>query len=175
MPELFFSNTPPSHVCYASQASPIGPLLIGWTRDEQKQNQICRLTFLEKRAPQTALKRWQKEWPHTLFTPNAKAPKLTDQTPILLVGSDFQHRVWAALLDIPTGKTETYGHLAARIGKPGAARAVGTALGANPVPLLIPCHRIVASTGLGGFTGGLALKQALLTFESPTVPPKAAE
>ena len=86
-------------------------------------------------------------------------------TPILLVGTDFQHRVWSALLDIPTGQTVTYGELAARIGKPKAARAVGTALGANPVPFFVPCHRVVAANGLGGFTGGLDIKKRLLSIE----------
>lgn len=68
-------------------------------------------------------------------------------------GTDFQETVWRRLADIPPGQTRTYGELAASIGKPGAARAVGQALRANPLPLVWPCHRVVASDGLGGFGG----------------------
>ncbi len=80
-------------------------------------------------------------------------------------GSDFQREVWSALLRIPWGETRTYGELARRLGREGAARAIGTANGANPLPLLIPCHRVVAASGLGGYSGGLALKRWLLELE----------
>lgn len=85
--------------------------------------------------------------------------------PLAPGGSDFQRQVWAALLRIPWGETRTYGELARRLGREGAARAVGTANGANPLPLLIPCHRVVAASGLGGYSGGLALKRRLLEIE----------
>ncbi|MFN2331521.1 MAG: methylated-DNA--[protein]-cysteine S-methyltransferase [Halomonas sp.] len=85
--------------------------------------------------------------------------------PLAPGGSDFQRQVWAALLRIPWGKTRTYGELARRLGREGAARAVGAANGANPLPLLIPCHRVVAVGGLGGYSGGLALKRRLLELE----------
>ena len=82
-------------------------------------------------------------------------------------GTIFQRKVWAALQTIPSGKTETYAHLAASLKKPKAARAVGGACGANPVPLLIPCHRVVAAHGgLGGFSGGLHWKRKLLGREA---------
>jgi O-6-methylguanine DNA methyltransferase len=81
-------------------------------------------------------------------------------------GSPFQQTVWTALLDIPYGTTVTYGELAARIGKPKAARAVGQAVGANPLPVVVPCHRVLASGGaLGGFSGGLEIKRHLLRVE----------
>lgn len=80
-------------------------------------------------------------------------------------GSEFQRQVWAALLRIPYGETRTYGDLARRLGREGAARAIGAASGANPLPLLIPCHRVVAADGLGGYSGGPALKRRLLTLE----------
>lgn len=80
-------------------------------------------------------------------------------------GSDFQRQVWAALVRIPYGETRTYGDLARRLGRDGAARAIGAANGANPLPLLIPCHRVVAADGLGGYSGGTALKQRLLVLE----------
>ncbi|MFO8044874.1 MAG: methylated-DNA--[protein]-cysteine S-methyltransferase [Halomonas sp.] len=80
-------------------------------------------------------------------------------------GSEFQRQVWAALLRIPWGEIRTYGELARRLGREGAARAVGAANGANPLPLLIPCHRVVAAGGLGGYSGGLMLKRRLLELE----------
>src|SRR5665648_107330 len=81
-------------------------------------------------------------------------------------GSQFQRRVWAALQDIPYGETESYGELAARIGSPGAARAVGLANGKNPIGIVIPCHRVVGSHGsLTGYGGGLDRKKLLLDLE----------
>ena len=82
-------------------------------------------------------------------------------------GTDFQRNVWSALATIPYGQTWTYGQLAKHIGKPKASRAVGAANGANPLPIIIPCHRVVAAGGkLGGFGGGLEMKNSLLTLES---------
>lgn len=78
----------------------------------------------------------------------------------------FRRRVLEALVAIPYGTVVTYGALAERIGRPGAARAVGGACGANPLPLVIPCHRVVAADGLGGYGPGLALKRRLLALES---------
>jgi methylated-DNA-[protein]-cysteine S-methyltransferase len=81
-------------------------------------------------------------------------------------GTPFQQTVWQALQEIPYGETISYGTLACRLGKPTAARAVGAANGKNPLPIVIPCHRVVGSTGkLTGYAGGVALKQALLTLE----------
>lgn len=83
-----------------------------------------------------------------------------------LVGTPFQLRVWHALLEIPHGTTWTYGQLARHIGSPGASRAVGAANGANPISLVVPCHRVVGANGkLTGYGGGLPTKQALLEFE----------
>jgi methylated-DNA-[protein]-cysteine S-methyltransferase len=80
--------------------------------------------------------------------------------------TEFQREVYEAACRIPYGQTRSYGQLAKDIGKPGAARAVGQALGANPVPILIPCHRVVASDGgLGGFAGGIQTKKRLLEME----------
>ncbi|NLY88291.1 MAG: methylated-DNA--[protein]-cysteine S-methyltransferase [Firmicutes bacterium] len=85
--------------------------------------------------------------------------------PYRVEGTDFQQRVWRALTEIPYGETRTYKEIAAATGSPGAARAVGQACGANPLPLLIPCHRVVATGGLGGFGGGEQLKKYLLRLE----------
>lgn len=80
-------------------------------------------------------------------------------------GTPFQLRVWAELARIPFGATITYGELARRIGSPNACRAVGTANGRNQLPIVVPCHRVVATGGLGGFGGGLAAKRILLDLE----------
>lgn len=86
--------------------------------------------------------------------------------PFFATGTVFQLQVWEELLKIPYGETITYGALASRIGKPKAARAVGGALNQNPVPILIPCHRVLGVKGaLTGFAGGLEIKQALLALE----------
>ena len=79
----------------------------------------------------------------------------------------FQQTVWRAAASIPYGETRSYAWIAKKIGKPKAARAVGQALGANPVPVLIPCHRVISSAGsLGGFSGGLGMKKKLLDLEA---------
>ncbi len=80
-------------------------------------------------------------------------------------GTPFQRAVWQALTRIPAGTTWTYGDLATHLGRPGAARAVGQALGRNPLPVLLPCHRVVATRGPGGFSSGLAWKRYLLALE----------
>lgn len=79
--------------------------------------------------------------------------------------TDFQRRVWRAIAAIPYGETRTYGDIAIAAGSPAALRAAGQACGANPVALLVPCHRVVGRHGLGGFGGGLAIKRRLLAME----------
>ena len=81
-------------------------------------------------------------------------------------GTEFQQSVWKALLSIPYGQTTSYGELAKTINRPKASRAVGAANGANPIPIIIPCHRVIGSTGkLTGFGGGIPTKQWLLVHE----------
>lgn len=87
--------------------------------------------------------------------------------PTAAEGTDFQRRVWAALETIPYGQTWSYGQLAAAVGQPGAARAVGLANGKNPVSIVVPCHRVVGSDGsITGYGGGVARKQQLLDLEA---------
>jgi len=87
--------------------------------------------------------------------------------PLDPAGTDFQRRVWLALAAIPYGRTESYGSLAARVGNPKASRAVGLANGRNPLPLVLPCHRVIGSDGrLTGYGGGLPLKKRLLDHEA---------
>lgn len=91
--------------------------------------------------------------------------------PLELVGTAFQREVWQALLAIPFGATSTYREVAARIGRPQAVRAVGGAIGRNPVSIVVPCHRVVGSDGsLTGFGGGLPRKRALLGIEGALPP-----
>jgi len=86
--------------------------------------------------------------------------------PLDLRGTAFQLAVWEKLLGVPYGETISYGELALEIGKPTAARAVGAAVGANPIPIIVPCHRVIGKTGeLVGFGGGLDLKRRLLALE----------
>lgn len=86
--------------------------------------------------------------------------------PVSFGGTDFQRSVWDSLQTIPSGSTTTYGALAEKIGKPKAVRAVGTAVGKNPLCIVVPCHRVLASDGsLGGYVAGLERKQHLLALE----------
>jgi methylated-DNA-[protein]-cysteine S-methyltransferase len=81
-------------------------------------------------------------------------------------GTVFQQSVWRTLKTIPRGETRSYGWVAQRIGKPKSSRAVGAACGANPIPVVVPCHRVIASDGsIGGFGGGLPMKRRLLAIE----------
>jgi methylated-DNA-[protein]-cysteine S-methyltransferase len=91
--------------------------------------------------------------------------------PVCTAGSEFNQLVWHELEKIPYGETISYGELARRVGNPKAARAVGTANGKNAIPIVIPCHRVVAAGGkLGGFGGGLPLKRKLLDLEAANSP-----
>ncbi len=84
---------------------------------------------------------------------------------LIYSGTDFERLVWSALSEIPYGKVVTYGQLAEKIGQPTACRAVANAVGKNPFLILLPCHRVVASQGLGGFSAGLEAKAKLLALE----------
>ena len=104
------------------------------------------------------------------------AGELTDfELEIDLHGTEFQRRVWQALRTIPFGETRSYGEIAAQVGAPGAARAVGLANGHNPLAIIVPCHRVIGAGGrLTGYGGGLDRKRSLLALEtsrrSPTLP-----
>lgn len=89
------------------------------------------------------------------------------ELPLAPEGTEFQRAVWRSLQEIPYGETISYGELAKRIGNPKASRAVGAANGQNPIPIVIPCHRVVGANGkLTGFGGGLPVKEALLALEA---------
>ncbi|HMK49225.1 MAG TPA: methylated-DNA--[protein]-cysteine S-methyltransferase [Thermodesulfovibrionales bacterium] len=91
---------------------------------------------------------------------------LFEQTIALAKGTDFDYQVWMALKEIPFGETRTYKWLAEKIGRPNASRAVGQSLGRNPIPIVLPCHRIIESDGsIGGFSSGTDVKRRLLEIE----------
>jgi len=86
--------------------------------------------------------------------------------PLDIRGTAFQRRVWQAMTEIPYGETVTYGELAKSIGSPGAARAVGSACGANPIAIILPCHRVLGKNGPGGYAYGADSKKVLLKIEN---------
>jgi methylated-DNA-[protein]-cysteine S-methyltransferase len=88
--------------------------------------------------------------------------------PMELDGTAFQKEVWSELSRIPYGQTISYGELARRVGRPKGPRAVGQANGKNPIPIIVPCHRVLAGNGIGGYGGGLPMKRALLAVEGVT-------
>ena len=116
-------------------------------------------------AVPTTIRRWHRATTAALKTILAGSePKRFP--PLDLVGTEFQKSVWHALQKISIGKTKSYGQIAQAIGKPKAVRAVGGACGANPIPVLVPCHRVLAANRkIGGFSGGLDRKRELLARE----------
>jgi methylated-DNA-[protein]-cysteine S-methyltransferase len=155
-------------------ASPIAPLQL--FTDEHG---AVRVLDFDTDSPRTArlMRRWYGGLPVEAGAPPATVRAELDayfagdltalgRVRRAVVGTDFQKTVWQALLDIPAGTTTTYGALAARIGRPSAVRAVGLANGANPVGLVIPCHRVIGADGsLTGYGGGLERKRWLLAHE----------
>ncbi len=119
-----------------------------------------------RRLLQTKIRRWHRTTTAALKAVLAgRAPEAFP--PLDSAGTEFQKRVWSALRKIAPGKTKSYGEIAQAIGKPKAVRAVGGACGANPIPVLVPCHRVLAANGkIGGFSGGLDWKRKLLARES---------
>ena len=148
--------------------TPLGEALIAWT-----PRGICRLHFLDGEDPLALLR---SELPRaTPVREDAQARRLLGQAftgvvdaPLALVvrGTRFQTAVWRALLERPAGSLISYGALATKLGAPRASRAVGTAVGSNPIAMLIPCHRVITASGLlGGYRWGLDRKCALLAQE----------
>ncbi len=91
---------------------------------------------------------------------------LANLRPVFLWGTNFQMAVWSQLQKIKWGETITYRQLAEFIGRPNSARPVGQAVGANPIPIIVPCHRVVGVSGIGGYSGGLEIKRKLLALEA---------
>lgn len=161
----------------------VTPTVLGSMLMAATDKGISVLHFLEEGEEATAL--LAAEYPAATLQPARRGDQLSawakqvagflkkggvrPDLPVDLRGTAFQMKVWQALQEIPAGKTTTYGALAEKIGHPGASRAVGNANGKNPVPVIVPCHLVVASGGkLGGYTGGLDRKRHLLALETKT-------
>lgn len=134
------------------------------------------LTALQQRYPQRALVPGGavlQRWGATVLN-IVEHPRLQHVVPLdVLQGTDFQRQVWKALRGIPAGQTRTYADMAHAVGRPQAVRAVASACGANPLAILVPCHRVLRSDGgLGGYRWGIARKQQLLRQEAQELLPQ---
>jgi methylated-DNA-[protein]-cysteine S-methyltransferase len=160
-------NLGANRVCYSWYESPVGPLLLAGS-----SNGLKRVSFGSGRR----LLGIDPDWRHddSLFVEVVSqlnsyfaGERETFDLPLEPGGTEFQKKVWTALQTIPYGETVSYKELAQRIGRPQAVRAVGAANGANPIPIIIPCHRVIGNDGsLTGFGGGLPLKRKLLELEN---------
>ena len=177
-PSDFVAGAPQHLLLWSSCDSAVGPLTcVAGPRG------ICFLTHPGAGAEGDE-QRIREEFPHAILERDDKAMrdvmkalrmiaegKQAPDLPIDVTGTAFQARVWAALRDIPYGETRTYSDIAEEIGEPAAIRAVGSACGANRVPLTIPCHRVIRTDGsLGGFGWGLEVKEELLAREGSLQP-----
>jgi methylated-DNA-[protein]-cysteine S-methyltransferase len=146
--------------------SPVGPLLLAGT-----PHALTGVNFQAGPCPQRPAKEWCHEAAafvrvQTQLMEYFCGARRTFELPLAPEGTPFQLRVWRALCMIPYGETLSYGELARRLGRPNGARAVGLANGANPLPIVVPCHRVIGSDGtLTGFGGGLHIKRSLLALE----------
>jgi AraC family transcriptional regulator of adaptative response/methylated-DNA-[protein]-cysteine methyltransferase len=166
-------------VRYGFHPTPFGECVIAVT-----PRGVCHLAFVQPVSRAEALERIRRDWPRATLVPDQAAtrgaaawafpPPGSAAVPSLALhvkGTNFQLKVWRALLEIPAGSVTTYGDLAAAIGDPKASRAVGTAVGSNPVSYLIPCHRVIRSTGeLGGYAWGPDRKRSMLALEASRLP-----
>ncbi|MDE6827694.1 MAG: methylated-DNA--[protein]-cysteine S-methyltransferase [Alistipes sp.] len=150
------------HVCWFR--SPVGPLSV-----TVRDNAVTALRFGSFGVPFDSA----ETWPPVLRQAVAELREYFDgrrrefTLPLAPQGTPFQQEVWAALREIPYGRTCTYGQIAARIGRPRASRAVGMANNRNPIGIVVPCHRVVGASGaLVGYAAGLPVKEALLRLEA---------
>jgi methylated-DNA-[protein]-cysteine S-methyltransferase len=165
-----------SKISYGYFDSPVGPLLVAGDAD-----QLHLISFPTERRTKETQADWQRD--ESRFAEAFRqlrayfAGELTRfDLPLRLAGTAFQNKVWIALCDIPFGETISYGALASRIGKPTASRAVGGANGANPLPIVVPCHRVIGSDrSLTGFGGGVETKRFLLAHEQRVSPGKGSQ
>jgi AraC family transcriptional regulator of adaptative response/methylated-DNA-[protein]-cysteine methyltransferase len=157
-------------IAYGTFPSPFGPAIAMAT-----DRGLCGLAFTEETGHAQAMADLCSRWPEATFT---QAPdrlhhwvtaafEMRGETALHMIGAPFQIKVWEALLRIPSGHVSTYSEIAKSIGSDRAVRAVGTAVGRNPVSWLIPCHRALRKSGaLGGYHWGLPVKRALLAYEA---------
>jgi AraC family transcriptional regulator of adaptative response/methylated-DNA-[protein]-cysteine methyltransferase len=154
--------------------SPFGPAIVMGT-----EKGICGIGFAAEMGEEEAMADLCRRWPKAEFIEDpmrlrpwvlaafGAGDATLDKAPLYLIGAPFQIKVWEALLSIPTGHVTTYSEIADAIGNPKAVRAVGTAVGRNPISWLIPCHRALRKSGeLGGYHWGLPMKRAMLAYEA---------
>jgi len=153
--------------------SPFGPMIVMAT-----DKGICGLSLAAEMGEEAAMADLLARWPNASFAedPERLRPWVLaafgmdpsqNRAPLYLIGAPFQIKVWEALLHLPEGQVTTYGAIAQAIGSPKAVRAVGTAVGRNPIGYLIPCHRVLRKSGaLGGYHWGLPIKRAMLGYEA---------
>lgn len=159
---------------YAVHITPFGLVFIAVT-----PKGICKLAFLGEDNVDAHIDELYKKWPHVVMRENHESTtgmiesmfggevRLDRLLSLHVSGTNFQLSVWKALLAIPPGTVTSYSQIASEVGRPGAARAVGTAIGANPVAFLIPCHRVIQQSGkLGGYHWGETRKHAIHAWES---------
>jgi AraC family transcriptional regulator of adaptative response/methylated-DNA-[protein]-cysteine methyltransferase len=165
-------------IAYGLHPSPFGTALVFAT-----ERGLCGLAFADRGEEAAALNDMRKRWPNARLVedqartlPYARRvfdPALwREDQPlrVVLIGTDFEIRVWDTLLSIPFGATSSYSRVAQRIGRPKAARAVGAAVGKNPISFVVPCHRVMGSSGaLTGYHWGLTRKRAILGWEAARV------
>jgi methylated-DNA-[protein]-cysteine S-methyltransferase len=164
-------------IAEATMATPLGPIhlefsakglknLILGGKGEVSQKPAEKSIPEAASLPEETLQKWRNQLAQALEKYFAGKPVSFEDLPLDLEGSPFHLQVWRELRKVPLGQTVSYRELARRLGKPKAARAVGQACGANPIPLIIPCHRVIAADGkLGGFSSGLERKCWLLQHE----------
>ena len=153
--------------------------LFGTTFIATTERGICKIAFLNNKNYVDAVNALKQDWPLTILIEDtesisetassifSKAPNKNKPLSLYVRGTNFQVMVWRALLQIPQGHLQSYSSVATAIGKPKALRAVGTAIGANPIAFVIPCHRVIQqSGGIGGYRWGVARKYALQTWEA---------
>jgi len=161
-----------AEIYFGHGGTPFGLAVIAWTA-----RGINFLGFCEETGIEAVIAQLKDRWRLATLTPDQKLAKIQlkqifsndQQQPIRLwlKGSPFQLKVWEALLSIPQSAHATYGQIAARIGQPGASRAVGSAIGSNPVAWIVPCHRVIRQIGeLGGYRWGEITKRAMIGFEA---------
>ncbi len=163
---------PNTTLLYTAFGSPIGKIFLALT-----EKGLCAVGINEREKDFiNALEKAYNIKPvkdNTAFSEFARLLKrylngerLEIEIPLDMKGTDFEKRVWKTLLKIPYGRTKSYGEIAREIDLPKGARAVGNACGKNPIPIIIPCHRVVAgNSGLGGYSGGIGIKKRLLRIE----------
>lgn len=155
-----------SALFYTQIESPLGPLLLA--ADEAGLRQIHFVNGRQPAKPESSWIEDRAQLTETIRQLQAYFAGELENFNLQLApeGTPFQLEVWRRLCDIPYGETISYGELAGRIGNPKASRAVGLANGSNPIPIVIPCHRVIGSNGkLIGYGGGLPIKEKLLALE----------